>query len=108
MGHYPDFAERFSCAVGLRYPGLNQIELGKRLGVSNATIHHWMSGNKLPGMANLVQIAIKLGVSVEWLATGRGTMFPVDSDDVISVRELPPPMRHAVREMVSSYLSHAK
>ena len=43
----------------------------RRCGFSNALIGAYLKGEKLPGMENLVAIAVAAGVTVDWLATGR-------------------------------------
>ena len=46
-------------ATAIKQSGLTQTELGKRLGVSQQTISHYLKGNKLPALdtfANLCAI----------------------------------------------------
>lgn len=46
-------------AAAIRQSGLTQTELGKRLGVSQQTISHYLKGDKLPALdtfANLCAI----------------------------------------------------
>src|SRR6266852_7639325 len=47
-------------------------DLAKAVGVSDNAIYKWVSGRGQPGMSSLVSLARAAGVSVEWLATGRG------------------------------------
>jgi phage repressor protein C with HTH and peptisase S24 domain len=48
-------------------------DLARAVGVSDNAIYKWVSGRGQPGMGSLVNLAKAAGVSVEWLATGRGT-----------------------------------
>lgn len=47
--------------------GLNQIELAKKLGVSNGIISLWENNLREPGMYSLVQIALFFDVSLDFL-----------------------------------------
>jgi phage repressor protein C with HTH and peptisase S24 domain len=47
-------------------------DLARAVGVSDNAIYKWVSGRGQPGMISLVNLAKAAGVSVEWLATGRG------------------------------------
>ncbi|MDA5547389.1 helix-turn-helix transcriptional regulator [Yersinia massiliensis] len=49
---------------------LTQESLGKKIGVSKATLSQWESGTTEPNGKNLVNLAKELGVSVEWLLDG--------------------------------------
>ena len=55
-------------------------DLAKAVGVSDNAIYKWVSGRGQPSMTSLVSLAQAAGVSVEWLATGRGasTKDPMD------------------------------
>jgi phage repressor protein C with HTH and peptisase S24 domain len=47
-------------------------DLAKAVGVSDNAIYKWVSGRGQPSMISLVNLGKAAGVSVEWLATGRG------------------------------------
>ena len=47
-------------------------DLARAVGVSDNAIYKWVTGRGNPGMLSLVNLAKAAGVSVEWLATGRG------------------------------------
>lgn len=46
----------------------------RRCGISEGLIRSYLKAEKQPGMERLVRIADAAGVSIEWLATGRGPM----------------------------------
>lgn len=66
-------AERLRTA--LEQAGIKQIELARRVGVTRGAVSFWLKGTitSLEG-ENLVKTAQALGVSPNWLATGRGKM----------------------------------
>jgi len=47
-------------------------DLARAVGVSDNAIYKWVTGRGKPGMLSLVNLAKAAGVSVEWLATGKG------------------------------------
>lgn len=49
------------------------------LGVSQPSVHGWKSGNISLKVAQ--QAAVRFGVCVEWLMTGRGPKFPNERPD---------------------------
>lgn len=64
----------------LAHADISQAELARRCGVKQPSVHGWFSGKSrfLRG-ENLLKAASALGVSQEWLATGRGKMRARDS-----------------------------
>ncbi|MDM7462925.1 MAG: helix-turn-helix domain-containing protein [Tepidimonas taiwanensis] len=46
----------------------------RRCGISEGLIRSYLKAEKQPGMDRLIRIADAAGVSLEWLATGRGPM----------------------------------
>lgn len=66
-------AERLSLAMSQR--GMSQAELARLCGVSQPSVHGWLSGKaKFLRGENLLSAAAALVVSDEWLATGQGPM----------------------------------
>lgn len=58
---------------------LTQCELAARLGLSRSAVAQWESADgSSPSASNLGRMAMELGCSYEWLATGRGSR--VDSE----------------------------
>ena len=54
---------------------LDQDAFGEPLSVTRGAVGNWELGKGVK-LANLIAIAEKYGVSLEWLVMGRGTMFP--------------------------------
>lgn len=52
---------------------ITQEALGKKIGVSKATVSQWESGTTEPNGKNLVNLAKELGTTVEWLLDGSTT-----------------------------------
>ena len=60
--------------------GLTQEQFAKELGVSFATINRYEKGKRLPD-AEFLQILIdRYRVNLNWLFTGKGPMFLMNSD----------------------------
>lgn len=56
--------------------GWSQADLARRMFVSQPSVAAWELGSKAPHTKNLTRLAVLLGVSFEWLTTGRGEMHP--------------------------------
>jgi phage repressor protein C with HTH and peptisase S24 domain len=73
-------------------------DLARAVGVSDNAIYKWVAGRGLPSTISLVNLAKAAGVSVEWLATGKGAAAkikpetrPAESAEFVS------PPRDAIR-----------
>jgi transcriptional regulator with XRE-family HTH domain len=77
--------------LALEQSGLSQAELARRIGVTPGAVSLWLSGEtKALKASNAVLLAKHLGVSPEWLATGRGPMRPDASAPMEPGEELVP------------------
>ncbi len=56
--------------------GWSQADLARRMFVTQPSVAAWELGFKAPHTKNLARLAMLLGVSFEWLTTGRGDMHP--------------------------------
>jgi transcriptional regulator with XRE-family HTH domain len=56
--------------------GWSQADLARRMFVTQPSVAAWELGLKAPHMKNMTRLAMQLGVSFEWLSTGRGEMHP--------------------------------
>ena len=76
--------------------------MARRMFVTQPSVADWESGRKAPHTKNLTRLAVLLGVSFEWLTTGRGEMLSSDSH---SARESTPDdwMRPEERQLLSEY-----
>ncbi len=73
-------------------------DLARAVGVSDNAIYKWVSGRGQPSMMSLVNLAKAAGVSVEWLATGRGASGRIKADAAAGESpELSAPPHHALR-----------
>ncbi|MDR0528470.1 MAG: helix-turn-helix domain containing protein [Zoogloeaceae bacterium] len=54
----------------------SQNSLARRTGLSSGLITNYVLGRYFPGTAHLRLLSSALGVSIDWLATGRGEMRP--------------------------------
>ena len=51
--------------------GLTSVALGKRVGVSNVSVHHWETDSRSPTSDKFQALARALGVTTDYLLTGR-------------------------------------
>lgn len=61
--------------------GWSQADLARRMFVTQPSVADWESGRKAPHTKNLTRLAVLLGVSFEWLTTGRGEMHASTTPD---------------------------
>ncbi|MDM3741440.1 helix-turn-helix transcriptional regulator [Proteus mirabilis] len=59
--------------LALTYSGMTQVELAKKIGVSQSTISQVING-KVSGVCRTSVIAKALGIDRNWLAYGEGEM----------------------------------
>lgn len=57
-----------------------QVAAGAIVGVRQTSARKWATGG-FPEMGTAIKLATELGVSVEWLLTGRGSKHPAGADD---------------------------
>src|SRR5579859_2754695 len=73
-------------------------DLARAVEVSDNAIYKWVSGRGQPSMMSLVNLSKAAGVSVEWLATGRGAPTKMKADSHTSEpAEVAPLQRNSVR-----------
>lgn len=87
-----------------------QVALGKQFDVSQKGARKWLEGEAMPELTRAIQIAGALGVSVEWLLTGRGAKRAGAAPGPLRVAEPPSTyevIRHdadLVRELLAGVL----
>lgn len=70
--------DRIKQAIG--YSGLKPSEIAQRSGVSKQVVNGWLSGaTKTIRSTHLFPAARTLGVSAEWLSSGKGQMERMDT-----------------------------
>lgn len=109
---------------------LSQEALAELVGVQRSAVSNWESAGPVqPAIANMISIAKATNVSVEWLATGRGTMqlghdpeldvmavdgelvdTPLERELLAQFRKLSHRSQNLLMEMVEVFVSaqHAK
>ena len=101
---YPEFANRFREACEDAKVPITQESLGKFFGVSGTMAWYYLNGEKLPSMDKAIKMASKLGISVEWLLTGKGQKYPLQegaNEDFINISHLSPPAKAAIRSLIA-------
>lgn len=97
-------ADRLKAALAKK--GMKQIQLATAVGLTRGAVSLWLNGTtkELTG-ENLVKAANALGVSPEWLGTGKGPQSPTKSEE-ISLEENPDyPAIRRVRLKISAGIS---
>ena len=56
--------------------GLKKSDLSRELNLPDQTVRNWFGRESLPGVDVALKVAKFLGVSVEYLMTGKDTAFP--------------------------------
>lgn len=79
--------------------GLSQAQLAEKSGVSQVTIQHLESGRNSTSK-KLLEIARALGVTAEWLASGKGITH--EASNVKELREQPESFRYPVISWVAA------
>jgi hypothetical protein len=63
-----------------------------------------LEGEKMPSAPRLAEIAVRTGVKVEWLWTGRGPMVEkITEGGFLYIEDLNPDQQEAVKLIVKSY-----
>lgn len=77
-----DFAKRLAEALDLNRVDSRPIDrkryIAKAMTVTERHAGNYLSGEKMPTTEGLIELAEKLKVSWEWLATGRGIPTPME------------------------------
>lgn len=60
--------------------GIKQVDLVNKAKVSKGTVSLWVKGQTVPSGENLIKLATALGVTPEWLQTGKESRNRVDYD----------------------------
>lgn len=77
---------------------LTQVQLAKRVGVSDSTIALYETGERLPSLHSLIEIARVFGVSTDYLL-GIDTM----KEDLLDVSGLQPAQIETIAALVDQY-----
>lgn len=79
--------------------GLTQEELGEKLGLDKGTVSKMERGENAPTAKTLIALKKILGVSTDWILTGKGLKHPleIDTDDEVG---------QGLLEMINDLLSN--
>lgn len=64
--------------------GLKDAEIAKKAGVTRSTFSDWKNGRSTPKHEKLIKIADVLGVTIEYLTTGKDSRFTEEMADIDS------------------------
>jgi transcriptional regulator with XRE-family HTH domain len=88
LGFWSRLTARISEKWPSKYPtpsSVTQTGVGKLFGVTQPSVYKWENLGVLPERKRIAEIAIALGVTMEWLETGRGPKFVPNSEDPVSM-----------------------
>lgn len=75
--------------------GITQSELGEKLGIQFQHVSKYERGETVPTWENLIKLHEFYDVNINWLLTGKGTMFvspisysPADNQSLAAIRDL--------------------
>lgn len=76
-------------AIARKQVGLNQTELGMRVGVERNAVSRWENDEVVPDGQTLLALPAALGVSADWLFYDRPSGAPTSPDEAFArAREL--------------------
>lgn len=81
--------------------------LSKAMKITERQVGNYLNGEKMPSPTRMVDLAIFLGVSLDWLMTGRGLMVPLTEEEVEHIsetRKLDAPDRNKVYRLSQVFL----
>lgn len=88
-----------------RAAGLSQSALAEKLGLSRSAAAQWESSKgSSPSTDNLGKLAVVLGCSYEWLATGRGGRVPSATSGAHPAEDTTEVLRYFARDDAEEHL----
>lgn len=108
-----DFARRLVLALDHAWVSTKPIDRKRFLAhiasVSERHAGNYLAGEKLPTPEGMIDLAIRLGVAWDWLATGRGLMLPTNftTEEVLTIQALSAEDRHRLFQ-IGQVLAHPK
>lgn len=89
MAGKKESVEQFSERLKSIVPSGSGRDFAKKAGIGYSTVHNYLQAVSSPTLENLVLLAKAGGVSVEWLATGKGLTKSVSTDQTEKLLKIP-------------------
>lgn len=108
-----DFARRLDAALDHAKVSTRSIDRKRYLAhMAGVTVRHagnYLSGEKMPTTEGMIDLALRLGVSWEWLATGRGSMIAIElsQEEIHTIQSLSNKDRERLFQ-IGEVLAHPK
>ena len=103
---YPAFAHRLTKVwKACKSAPEKQTPLAKWLGFSQPTVNDWLNGKGLPSMDTALKLADRFDCNVEWLLTGKGSVYVGEeiSDPLYAeIRSLSPEHRAIIESTIAA------
>ena len=109
-----DETAQFRTEVALRLKkaredaGLTQSELAQRIGITQQQISYAESGEKLLGTAKIVKLADALGVTTDYLLTGKTLFEEYDKELLVWFASLTKDQKDDLLRILKKGLSHLR
>ena len=71
MGNIPEFTQGDRLRVALRHAGIGVQEMADYLDVTRGSVGNWINDRVAPSKQTMRLWALRCGVSLEWLETGK-------------------------------------
>lgn len=87
--------------------GLTQAAVSEKVGVTPGQLNHWLTGRRVPNIEEFSAFAESIGVSAEYLLSGRigaSDMSQREIDLVSKIRRLSPEQLARIEERVDIWL----
>lgn len=89
----------------LEQKGIKKADLSRELGLPDQTVRNWFGRESLPGVDVALKVAKFLGVSVEYLLTGKDASFQSEPSEIDRrYSALTPSQKKAVETVIDSFL----
>ena len=86
--------------------GINQVEFGKKIGVSKQCVSNWENGNIQPSIDMLIRIAVTFSVSTDYLLGLNNTLtLDVDGlsgEQIMHIRNIVIDIKRLMRSLQST------
>lgn len=100
-----NFGDRLYAILRERGMSTTQKDVGKLCGVSGPQAYKYKTGQKLPTTERVTEIALRLGVTADWLLTGRGPKYPGGGSALRGVDKLSDRNLQALQLMLDALLA---
>jgi transcriptional regulator with XRE-family HTH domain len=92
---------------------ISVAELASRLGVSNQTVRHWLSGRSFPGKSKTPDLERALSFKLDYsegasnnVPTVESSLQATDVETFLAISRLPPEIKHLFGKLATAVMHH--